>query len=56
MKYTFSFMEISYGKITVEAKLQPSDVEVKDAILNGQAYYKNTEHENIELLDMERSP
>jgi hypothetical protein len=49
MKYTFSFKEINYGSITIESDHQPDASEVVDAIMNGGAYIKDTEYEDIRL-------
>ena len=53
MKYTFSFKEISYGSIELEADHVPDIGEVTEAIINGGAYIDDTEYEDI-LLDGER--
>jgi hypothetical protein len=51
MKYLFKFKEINYGSIEVEADHLPDDSEVVDAIMNGGAYFKNTDHEDIYLIE-----
>ena len=54
MKYTFSFKEINYGSIEIEADQMPDRSEVIDAIMNGGAFYGNTEYEDIQS-DSEQS-
>ena len=47
MKYSFSFKEINYGSIEIESDHEPDNGEVIDAIMNGGAFYDNTEYEDI---------
>jgi len=54
MKYTFSFKEANYGSVVVESNHVPDKSEVVDAIMNGNAFYKDTEYEDIQLIDTER--
>lgn len=49
MKYTFSFKEVNYGSITIEADHRPDGMEVEQAISEGNAFYKNTQYEDIFL-------
>ena len=56
MRYTFSFKEINYGSITIVSDHKPNTSEVTDAIMNGNAYYKNTEYDDIRLIETERIP
>jgi len=55
MKYTFSFTEINYGSIEIESKHMPGRGEVIDAIMNGNAYFKDTEYEDIKLCGQSRT-
>jgi len=54
MKYTFSFKEINYGSIVIVSDHKPDTSEVIDAIMNGSAYYKDTEYDDIQLTEPER--
>lgn len=54
MKYTFSFKEINYGSIEIEAARTPTRAEIVDAIMNGGAYFKDTDYEDIRLANTER--
>jgi len=47
LKYSFSFKEINYGSIEIESDHEPDNGDVIDAIMNGGAYYDNTEYEDI---------
>ena len=47
MKYTFSFKEVNYGSVEIEAANTPTRTEVIDAIQNGRAFYKDIEYEDI---------
>ena len=51
MKYTFSFKEINYGSIDVESDHEPDKGEVIDAIMDGGAYFSDTEYEDVTLAD-----
>lgn len=54
MKYTFSFKEVNYGSIEIEAAHTPTRAEIVDAIMNGGAYFKDTDYEDIRLEDTGR--
>lgn len=54
MKYTFSFKEVNYGSIVIEATHTPTRADVIDAIQNGSAFYKDTEYEEIKLNETDR--
>ena len=54
MKYLFTFKEINYGSIEIESDHLPDGGEVIDAIMNGGAYFKNTDHEDICLYESEK--
>ena len=49
MKYTFSFREVNYGSVAIDSDHTPDISEVIDAIMNGNAYIKDTEYEDIRL-------
>jgi len=51
MKYTFSFTEINYGSIEIEADHMPDESIVIDAIMNGEAFYKDTDYRDIKGYD-----
>ena len=53
MKFTFKFKEINYGSIEVEADHLPDETEITEAIMEGGAYFKNTDYEDIYLTDAE---
>jgi len=55
MEYNFSFKEINYGSITIESATTPSRDEVIDAIMEGNAYFKDTEYKDIRLYDPSRT-
>ena len=50
MKYEFSFKEVNYGSIEIEAHTTPTRAEVVDAIMSGKAYFKDTDYEEIRLI------
>lgn len=50
-KYRFKFSEINYGTVVVESDKRPSDDEVIQAILDGEADYYNTEFDDITLSE-----
>jgi hypothetical protein len=53
-KYTFSFREISFGSVVIESEHMPSESEVTEAIMSGQAYIDNTYYEDIQLDKQEK--
>ena len=53
MKYSFTFREINYGVVSIEADSPPSRGDVVNEIMNGKAYYGNTDYTDIELSDIE---
>ena len=55
MKYQFSFKEVNYGSVEIESKSAPSKEDVINAIMNGNAYYNETEYEDIRLCSSEKS-
>lgn len=48
-KFTFSFKEVNYGSITIEAEHPPDLSDVEVAIMNGGAFFKDTQYEDITL-------
>lgn len=54
MKHIFSFTEINYGSISIDSDHVPTEDEVINAIMEGSAFFKDTEYENIRLVDNER--
>lgn len=50
MKYEFNFKETNYGSISIEARTTPTRAEVIEAIMAGNAYYKDTDYEDIRLI------
>ena len=53
-KYTFSFKEVNYGSVVINSDHTPDRGEVIDTIMNGNAYIKGTEYEDINLVGNER--
>ena len=51
MKYTFTFSEISHGRVEIEADHPPDKSEVIDHILEGKAHYHSTGYSDIKLTD-----
>jgi hypothetical protein len=51
MKYTFSFKEINRGSIEIESDHMPDYDEVVDAIMSGNAYYKDTDYTDVKLVE-----
>ena len=51
MKYLFSFTEINYGSIEITADCEPDRGTVIEEIMNGGAYYKDTEYGEIQLVE-----
>jgi len=49
MKYEFSFKEVNYGSISIEAHTTPTRGDVIDAIMSGNAHFKDTDYEDIRL-------
>jgi len=47
MIYEFSFTEINYGSISIESDAKPTKADVTEAIMNGNAFYSDTEYKNI---------
>ncbi len=54
MKYVFSFQEVTRGSIAIEADHRPSEEEVENAIMEGSAFIKDTQYENIKLVEQVR--
>ena len=54
MKYTFSFKEINYGSITIDSDHEPDSGDVIDSIMNGNAYFNDTEYEDIRLDEIQK--
>ena len=54
MKYIFSFEEIHFGSIVINCDHPPDRNEVIDFIMNGDAYYLDTEYGEIRLIETER--
>ena len=55
MKYSFTFKEVNFGSIEIESDRTPTESEVIDEIMKGNAYFKHTEYENIKYQGCERS-
>ena len=54
MKYVFTFEEINYGRIEIEADSKPDNGEIIDSILAGKADYNDTEFVNFNLIETDR--
>ena len=55
-EYLFTFTEVIRGSVKIESKVMPTEDEVIQAIMDGSAYYNNTEFEDIRLVESERKP
>ena len=51
MKYVFTFNEINYGRVEIEADHEPDRGEVIEAIMHGKAHYNDTEYSAIILIE-----
>ncbi|MCL2014082.1 MAG: hypothetical protein FWG69_03745 [Oscillospiraceae bacterium] len=49
MIYRFSFKEINYGSIDIVSSHEPDRGEVIEKIMEGCAFYKDTEYDYIKL-------
>lgn len=55
MKYVFTFSEINYGRIEIEADRQPDEGEIIERILDGEANYHETEFTDFTLVELEKA-
>jgi len=55
-EYLFTFTEVIRGSVKIESKVMPTEDEVIQAIMDGSAYYSNTEFEDIHLAESEKKP
>ena len=55
MKHIFSFKEINHGSVIINCDHTPDNDEVIDAIMNGDAYYKDTEYGDVRLIETDNS-
>lgn len=55
MKYVFTFSEINYGRIEIEADRQPDNGKIIAQILEGKADYYNTDFTDFKLIETERT-
>jgi hypothetical protein len=53
MKYVFTFNEINYGRIEVEADRRPDNGEIIEKILEGKADYHNTDFTSFKLIEVD---
>jgi hypothetical protein len=53
MKYLFIFNEINFGRIEIEADHKPDNGEIIEKILEGNAYYHNTDFTDFRLVEMD---
>ena len=56
MKYVFTFNEINYGRIEIEAACRPTDGEIIEKIIEGKADYNNTDFTDFRLVEMDGKP
>ena len=49
MKYEFSFTEINYGSVAIESDTKPTRDDVMNAIMEGNAFLKDTEYNDIQF-------
>jgi hypothetical protein len=50
IKYVFTFSEINYGRIQIEADRKPDNGELIEKILEGKADYSDTDFTNFRLI------
>jgi len=55
MRYSFSFTEINFGTVEIEADHPPNDGEIIEAIENGNVCFNKTIYENIRHQDSQRN-
>ena len=55
MKYVFTFKEINYGHIEIEAEHKPDNDKVIECILLGKADYNNTDFTGFKLVEIIRN-
>ena len=55
MKYIYTFSEVNYGRIEIEAKCQPDQDEIINQILEGKADYYSTVFTDFDLIETARS-
>jgi hypothetical protein len=55
MKYVFTFSEINYGRIEVEADRRPDSDKIIEQILEGKADYHDTDFTDFKLIETERT-
>ena len=53
MKYVFTFNEINYGRIEIEADHKPDNGEIIEKILDGEADYRDTDFTDFTLIKAE---
>jgi hypothetical protein len=53
MKYLFTFNEINYGRIEIEADREPDNGEIIEKILEGKADYNNTDFTDFKLIEVD---
>ena len=53
MKYVFTFNEINYGRIEVEADHLPDNGEIIEKILGGEADYSDTDFTEFRLVEVD---
>ena len=56
MNYVFTFNEINYGRVEIEAACRPYDSEIIENILEGRADYNNTDFTDFRLVEMDGKP
>ena len=56
MNYVFTFNEINYGRVEIEADSRPDDVDIVNSILEGRANYNNTDFVDIKLIEVNGEP
>jgi len=55
MKYVFTFSEINYGRIEIEADHQPINSEIIEQILAGMAEYNEVDFTDFKLIETEKT-
>jgi len=53
MKYVFTFNEINYGRIEIDADHEPDNGEIIEKIFEGMATYDNTDFTDFRLVELD---
>ena len=53
MKYVYTFNEINYGRIEIEAACRPDNGEIIEQILEGKVDYSDTDFTDFKLIEVD---